>query len=63
MANASHIEEWRKSSRSGTTGCVEVAVRGAEILVRDSKDTSGPKLRFGRASWKEFLRTLDEQKD
>jgi hypothetical protein len=39
---------WRKSSRSGTNGCVEVAVR-------DSKDRNGPVLRFNAHEWEAFL--------
>lgn len=44
---------WRKSSRTNVNECVEVAWPGDVIVVRDSKDPSGPVLtfehsRFGR---------------
>jgi Domain of unknown function (DUF397) len=48
--------EWRKSSRSGSTGnCVEVAVNVPGVVaVRDSKDPDGPKLIFTSAEWDAF---------
>lgn len=47
---------WRKSSYSGGAGaCVEIAVPtvGA-VAVRDSKDPSGPQLRFSAEAWRAF---------
>ena len=47
---------WRKSSRSGAAGhCVEVAETPAEVLVRDSKDVTGPVLRFAAPGWRHFV--------
>lgn len=48
--------KWRKSSRSGTGNgnCVEVATVG-RVLVRDSKDPSGPVLAVSPADWRGFL--------
>jgi hypothetical protein len=47
---------WRKSTRSGAAGhCVEIAETPAAILVRDSKDVSGPVLRFDTAGWRHFV--------
>ncbi|WP_344948566.1 DUF397 domain-containing protein [Actinomadura miaoliensis] len=48
------MSEWRKSSRSGTSGgdCVEVANLGRNIGVRDSKDPSGPKLMLTADAWR-----------
>ena len=46
---------WRKSSRSGNNGCVEVALAADEIAVRDSKDRDGPVLRFTAHEWGAFL--------
>lgn len=52
---------WRKSSRSTSNGgsCVEVADnRPGVVLVRDSKDPSGPVLAVRPAEWRAFLATL-----
>lgn len=48
---------WRKSTRSANEGnCVEVADNLAGVvLVRDSKDRSGPALTFGPESWRMFI--------
>ncbi|MFC8718568.1 DUF397 domain-containing protein [Kitasatospora sp. NPDC057198] len=49
--------DWRKSSYSGGSGgnCVEVAVPSATVIaVRDSKDPSGPQLRFSSSAWSVF---------
>lgn len=47
---------WRKSSASATAECLEVA-RAADggVLVRDSKDPSGPVLRFTEPEWTAFV--------
>lgn len=47
---------WRKSSHSGDQGaCVEMAPTGGDaVAVRDSKDPSGPILRFPAAAWAAF---------
>jgi hypothetical protein len=50
---------WRKSSRSGSNGgnCVEVADNlPGMVVVRDSKDKSGPVLAFSPTAWAEFVR-------
>ncbi|MER7703736.1 DUF397 domain-containing protein [Kitasatospora sp. NPDC097605] len=48
---------WRKSSHSlnDNACCVEVAETAAAVLVRDSKDKSGPHLTFTPAAWQSFL--------
>lgn len=46
---------WFKSSASGATNCVEVALLGDEILMRDSKAPDTAVLHFGCAEWKAFL--------
>ncbi|MEW2354532.1 DUF397 domain-containing protein [Spirillospora sp. NPDC029432] len=48
---------WRKSSYSGSGNqCVEVAaLAGGRRAVRDSKDPSGPALRFTPDQWRALL--------
>ncbi|MEU8297702.1 DUF397 domain-containing protein [Micromonospora sp. NPDC048909] len=49
---------WRKSTRSQTSNCVEVAPLGggpAAVALRDSKDQGGPVLLFNRAGWLGFI--------
>lgn len=57
---------WRKSTRSSVSDCVEVSVvdhpvgEGSTRLrrvvrVRDSKDRTGPVLRFSPTAWREFI--------
>lgn len=49
---------WRKSTRSNGGGgaCVEVADNlSGVVVVRDSKDTGGPVLAFGPATWRAFV--------
>ena len=47
---------WFKSQRSGNANnCLEVAFHEGDVLVRDSKDRSGPMLRFTSGEWDAFL--------
>lgn len=48
---------WRKSSFSegGNNACVEVAHSTQDVGVRDSKNSAGPKLVFGRDRWLTFV--------
>ncbi len=46
---------WRKSTASDSGSCVEVAVVGGSLLVRDSMNRNGPVLRFSLADWSAFL--------
>lgn len=53
---------WRRSSASDAynQACVEVAscaCGGAETLVRDSKNATGPRLAFGDRAWRGLLAT------
>jgi hypothetical protein len=54
MTDLSHAV-WRKSSRSGVGGCVEVALLDSQVAVRDSKDRHGPVLLFSPTEWEAFL--------
>lgn len=53
----SHNEiAWRRSSASNTAGdCVEVAVQGRFVLIRDSHDKQGGVLKVVPERWCEFL--------
>ncbi|GAA0920865.1 hypothetical protein GCM10009559_03600 [Pseudonocardia zijingensis] len=48
---------WFTSSFSGGNGggCVEVAFRGSEVAVRDTKDRARQPHRYPATSWTEFL--------
>ncbi|WP_406291247.1 DUF397 domain-containing protein [Embleya sp. NBC_00896] len=46
--------KWRKSSWSNDVACVEAAVVNG-VLVRDSKQASGPRLRFSGTEWRHFI--------
>jgi hypothetical protein len=46
---------WRKSSRSASSNCVEVARIGGHFAVRDSKDRSDLILLFTRDEWDAFI--------
>ena len=47
--------EWRKSTLSGTNGCVEVVIQADGVAIRDAKDRNGPVLRFTRPEWEAFV--------
>ncbi|MFD9740687.1 DUF397 domain-containing protein [Umezawaea sp. NPDC059074] len=51
---------WRKSSYSGDPNgdCVEVAPASPGVLVRDSKNVTGPVLAFPVVQWRAFLGRL-----
>jgi len=46
---------WRKSTASDSGSCVEVALTERGVLVRNSRDPSGPMLTFSRPEWAAFL--------
>ncbi len=55
---------WRKSTRSDNGGdsCVEVADNLTDVvLVRDSKDRTGPVLAFSPTAWTTFVTRMREQ--
>jgi uncharacterized protein DUF397 len=47
---------WRKSSFSTVGNCVEAVVDAGEILLRDSKDPGGHRLRYTESEWDAFVR-------
>ncbi|MEU4801592.1 DUF397 domain-containing protein [Actinosynnema sp. NPDC023587] len=48
---------WIKSSRSsgGSNACVEVRLTDIHVLVRDSKNPTGPQFRFRARTWRAFI--------
>ena len=47
---------WRRSRNSvGNGACVEVAELDSSVLVRDSRDQSGPLLKFTSSQWLSFV--------
>jgi Domain of unknown function (DUF397) len=52
---------WHTSSYSTNQGdCVEVALAANRVLVRDSKDPSGPALAVPTFTWRAFLATVTD---
>ncbi|WP_370944800.1 DUF397 domain-containing protein [Amycolatopsis sp. cg5] len=51
---------WVKSSASasGADDCVELAISDVAVMVRDSKDRSGPRLVLPPAAWVGLLNVL-----
>jgi hypothetical protein len=51
---------WQKSSYSNDEGtsCVEVACQGHQVLVRDSKNPTGPILTITPTAWRELVVTV-----
>jgi uncharacterized protein DUF397 len=47
---------WRTSSYSGGQGnCIEVGNRDGCMLVRDTKDRTGPVLKLNPPAWRRFV--------
>lgn len=55
MSTTDRYGEWFKSSASGDGACVEVALLGDEVLMRDSKAPDAGILRFNGPEWDAFL--------
>ena len=53
---------WRKSSYSGNNGgnCIEVAAATDRVLIRDSKDSAGPRLAFTPDAWQAFAEAVKD---
>lgn len=49
------MRTWHKSSFSGISGCVKVAVWDDRVHVRDGKDPGGPVLTFTWVEWDAFV--------
>jgi Domain of unknown function (DUF397) len=46
---------WHRSTKSGSGNCVEVAVVGGLVLIRDSANPDGVVLRVSPMTWSAFL--------
>ena len=49
---------WRKSMKSGTVGCLEVAAGDGVVYLRDSKRLEGPILPISARAWLVFVAEL-----
>jgi Domain of unknown function (DUF397) len=49
--------KWRTTSYSSNGGgnCVEIADHDSRVLVRDTKDRTGPILRFSAGAWRRLV--------
>ena len=52
---------WKKSRASATANCVEVAFINGTILVRDSREPTGPVISISLEEWASFLYGLRRQ--
>ncbi|BBH65742.1 hypothetical protein ACTI_24270 [Actinoplanes sp. OR16] len=50
-----NVPAWRKSSRCGTSTCVEVAKVDDQYLIRDSKNPEVAALAFTKDEWDAFV--------
>ncbi|MEU4559263.1 DUF397 domain-containing protein [Actinoplanes sp. NPDC023936] len=50
-----NVPAWRKSSRCGTSTCVEVAKVDDRYLIRDSKNPQSAALAFTKDEWDAFV--------
>lgn len=57
MARMLLTDKWAKSTRSfANSNCLEARQdAGGTVQVRDTKDRTGPVLRFSAQEWREFL--------
>ena len=50
--------QWRTSTRSQDTNCVEVALIDGEVLVRDTKNREALTLAIAQGQWREFVEAV-----
>jgi uncharacterized protein DUF397 len=50
-----NVPAWRKSSRCGTSTCVEVAKVDDQYMIRDSKNPEAATLTFTKDEWVAFV--------
>jgi predicted secreted Zn-dependent protease len=49
---------WKISTRCGNGACVEVAIDGDLVHMRNSTDPAGPALALPHAEWRGFLKGI-----
>jgi predicted secreted Zn-dependent protease len=54
-AHASDLIDWRRSGFCANSGCVEVGMKGSQVVVRDSKLLSSPVLAYTVDEWRAFV--------
>ena len=54
--------KWTKSTRCESNTCVEIAVDGDNVLVRDAGDPDGTQLTFSRQVWTEFIDAIKAER-
>lgn len=48
--------QWRKARRSANNGaCVELVAADGRVIIRDSKDRSGPFMKYSGGAWRMFV--------
>jgi hypothetical protein len=52
MSNS--VTHWQRSSFCADHACIELTTADGEVLLRSSKDTDGPVLRFSGSEWEDF---------
>lgn len=50
---------WRRSTYCADSTCVEIAVAGDEMFMRDSKNKSQPFIRFDQTAWQQFVQGIN----
>jgi len=60
--SAQSVITWRKSTASGASNCLEVAVVDDSVLVRNSGDPRGTVLSFSCRGWAAFLEDVNNEK-
>ena len=55
MQDITTAAAWRTSTLCDLNGCVEVAILGDRVAVRDAKDRAGPVLVFTAREWEAFV--------
>jgi hypothetical protein len=52
--------QWRTSTRSQDTNCVEIALIDGEVLVRDTKNRQALTLAIPLGQWREFVEAVKD---